>query len=636
MIYFIHSAKGIISEHISNASIQDALDYFLDKKVIQIDTETEGFDPHLNELLLVQLGDKENQFVIEPTKENLQALKPMLENEDKLFIFTNAKFDLRFLLRNGIDVKSIFDIFLAECVLTTGLKNEERDLSLQGMGLKYLNIHIDKTERGNIHRGLTEKVVIYAADDVKHMQSIYELQLERLKEYSLENITELENKVVRVLAKMEYRGINFNPEIWSGVSEETKKQLADLEQTLDGIVYDIYKEKGTLVNELTKFINVYKQGNMFFEEDIRKVNINWSSNQQKLELLRTLGVNITSVGDEILQKNKFKHSIVPQLINYSKTSKLVTSFGTAFLKHINHVTKRIHGEHWQILATGRLAMSSPNIQQIPGHGELAKKIRSSFVKTPGYKLVCADYSGFELAIIAEFSQDPVWINTLNNGGDLHGELCSMTFDIPMSDIRKPFPHKPTFTYRDVQKTIDFGLAYGMSEYKLSDTIQVDVKEARKIIKKFFKVVPQVDKFLKGLGIVAKMRGYIATPEPFKRIRWFPKWEQRFEDYANIYLSSEDFKILGEIERAGKNTPIQGTNANLIKYALVKLQEEIDENRWDVYLLLSVHDEILSEAEESIAEDWAKVQSRIMIECAKKVLTTVPISAEAKISDYWEK
>jgi DNA polymerase-1 len=277
-----------------------------------------------------------------------------------------------------------------------------------------------------------------------------------------------------------------------------------------------------------------------------------------------------------------------------------------------------------------------NLQQIPGHGDVAKTIRSSFIASEGYKLICADFSGFELAIIAEFSQDPVWLKVLNNKGDLHGELCAMTFNIPISDIRKPFPHKPSFTYRDVQKTVDFMLAYGGSEYKLSDVIQVDIKEAKKIIKTFFSKVPRVKKFLDTLGELGKTRGYISTPHPFKRTRWFPKWTEKYKNYKTEHLDKEDYIILGEIERASKNSPIQGTNANLIKYSLVKLQEEIETNDWNARILLTVHDEIIVEVQEDQAQAWKETQEKIMIACAKTVLKTVTIGVEAKISDFWIK
>lgn len=237
----------------------------------------------------------------------------------------------------------------------------------------------------------------------------------------------------------------------------------------------------------------------------------------------------------------------------------------------------------------------------------------------------------ELRIIAEFSKDPLWVKTFQEGGDLHSVLCSETFDIPIEDVKKPFYANPDITYRDVQKTINFGLAYGMSEYKLSNTILVPVNEARDIINKFFSKVPKVKEFLDSLGNLAKTRGFIRTAPPYSRVRRFPKWE-----YLRDNDSYNRDKWLGEIERAGKNSPIQGTNADIIKLALINLQDEIDNNNWDVNLLLTVYDEVQSEAHRSIAEEWKSVQNRIMVEAAQAIIKSVPIIVDCKISECWQK
>ena len=143
----------------------------------------------------------------------------------------------------------------------------------------------------------------------------------------------------------------------------------------------------------------------------------------------------------------------------------------------------------------------------------------------------------------------------------------MTFGIPIEDVKKSFPQKPDISYRDIQKTINFGLAYGMTEYKLSDTMDISTKEAKSIIDRFFKAFPAVNSLLNGLGVLARTRGFIRTAKPFRRIRWFMRWN-------NAYLN-KDFVELGNIERAGKNTPIQGTNGDIIKWALYLTQTKID-------------------------------------------------------------
>lgn len=234
----------------------------------------------------------------------------------------------------------------------------------------------------------------------------------------------------------------------------------------------------------------------------------------------------------------------------------------------------------------------------------------------------------ELRIIAEFSKDPVWLNAFKDGQDLHSVLCAMTFGIPIEDVKKETPFKKGVTYRDIQKTISFGLAYGMSEYKLADTMDIPVAQAKAIIDKFFKAVPKVEKFLTGLGNLGKARGYIKSSQPYGRTRWFEQWQ-----YAD---ETKDFKILGEIERASKNTPIQSTNADIIKQALIDVQEEIYLNNWDVKIILAVYDEIQTECIESQAILWKSKLDELMVGAAKKVLVDVPVVVDCSINDFWQK
>jgi len=171
----------------------------------------------------------------------------------------------------------------------------------------------------------------------------------------------------------------------------------------------------------------------------------------------------------------------------------------------------------------------------------------------------------------------------------------------------------------------------MSAFKLSDTIQVSVEEAQGIIDRFFKSVPKVKQFLHELGNLGKQRGYIRTGPVFSRIRWFPEWHT-CQDVNN----ENRFKLLGEIERASMNAPIQGCNGNIIKLALINTQKEIDLNNWPVNILLSVYDEIQTECREDMAEEWSKKLEQIMIESAQVVIKTIPIKADCGIHDYWQK
>jgi DNA polymerase-1 len=629
MRYLVNKNQSILFEATEHkiCSLLYCKEYLEQLDIIEVDTETTGLDVHNCELLCFQLGNPDNQFVIPYTKENLDYFKDLLQNKNKLFLFANAKFDLKFFIKKGINIVNLFDVFLAECVLFTGYEFRVEDsehyigTSLEALCKKYLNIELNKTIRNKIHsEGLSDRVIKYAAEDVAYLTLIREQQMKLLESKELLNTIDLENKAVIAFAHLEYNGIKIDTAKWMEVAKEVKNLEKEQIKSLDNILisnHDKYKA----------FLPLYSQGSLFDKPD-RLLKINWSSSLQKLKILQIENPKLESTGDRELQKIKKKNKIAKELIEYNKFSKLKTSFGEKFLNNVNSNTKRIHCDIWQVLQTGRISVSNPNLNQIPSKGNFGKLIRSCFIVEKGNVLVGGDYSGIELRIIAEFSNDPIWLDAFDNGKDLHSILCSMTFGIPVEDVKKPFPQKPDITYRDIQKTINFGLAYGMSEFKLADTMDISIKEAKNIIDKFFKAVPKVKKLLDELGNVAKSNGYIRTALPFKRMRRFPEWTT-----AKV---NNDFTVLGEIERAGKNTPIQGTNGDIIKWALYTIQTKITTEKLPIKILLSVYDEIRTECPINISEWWKEEINRIMIESAKVVLKRVPVEVDCKISECWEK
>jgi len=448
MIYVITNELLILPE--DKFTVQHDLNYLLqywkDKDVIAVDTETTTFRPWDGKLLTIQLGDSDNQFIINwqaVGEEFTEPIKKLLES--KLLVFQNVKFDWQWLYHNGIDVRNIYDTFLGECILTTGYS--VRQLGLADISRKYTGIEVSKDDRGLINRvGLTERVLKYCAEDVAHLGEIRDKQLKKIEGFNLEKVLELECLVVRALALMEYNGVLIDEKKWLEVAEEAERTIKSTVEKLDVIV----EEKAGFNDRLRKHLNL--QTNLFgFEE--RKTKINWASNKQKGIILGELGYSVPDVADKTLQKMKHKHKIFKELITFSKHQKLATSFGKNFLKFVNKNTGRVHSEIWQILATGRLAMSKPNLQQIPAHGVLGEKIRSCFIARPGHVLVTTDVVGFEARIVTEFSQDPLWLSIYNEGKDLHSEVCTKLFGIPLSDVKKPFPPKPDLTYRFVAKTI---------------------------------------------------------------------------------------------------------------------------------------------------------------------------------------
>lgn len=612
------------NEHYNNCSVEQAMAYLNTLDEIQVDTETEGFDPHVNQLLSIQFGDKagENQFLFPYSKEIMPILKPLLEDKSKLFVFQNAQFDLRFFRHHGIIITKVYDTFLAECLLNTDKEGEELEVGLDSLVFNYTGNLLNKSIRGNIHReGLSSRVIVYGCEDVKYMSIIKEKQIQKLEELELMAVMELENRAVVAFAAMCYNGIRVDKEKWKEVIVQVKKDVISVQDDLDNTVVNNPK--------LRKFCKPYSQEKLFFGMEERKVKVNWTSNVDKKNILVALvGNSIEDVGDRTLQKHKKKFPLVSKLIDFNKLKKLESSFGDKFLTSINKVTKRVHAQVWQIKSTGRISVSKPNLNQIPSKGQTATIIRECFIPREGNVMVGGDYSGFELRIIAEFSEDPLWVNSFLEGKDLHSVLCCKTFKITEDKVKTPFPLKPEMTYRDVQKTVNFGLAYGMSEFKLADTLGISVKEAKIIIDNFFKIVPRVKALLDMFGSLAKKHGRIRTAAPFRRIRQFKDWE--------LAVEAKDFVLLGEIERAGKNSPIQGTNADIIKLAIATMQEEIDANGYNVEILLSVYDEIRTECPREFAEFWKDRMNAIMKESAETVLKKVPVVVDCTITDCWKK
>lgn len=611
---------------ITKSNFQELYSFLKELHDCGVDTETEGFDPHSCNLLSIQFGNFDKQFFINCLKE--KHLKRKLEIIFKLnviWILHNSKFDLKFLYKSNIIVRTkIYDTFLAECVLYTGynFKDDTKDFyvdtSLRGICYKYLKIDLDKTVRANINKNNlnTEKVILYAINDVKYLPQLKEKQLHFITEKELNAVLELENEAVKVFSLMEYNGVKINVNEWNKVSIQINSELLDIKNGLDS---EVRENKFLAQHFVSKQIDIFTNNKML---------INWKSNLQKKKLINLLNIPVTGVSERELMRVREKHSIIKSLLNYNKLNKLSNSFGSKFLKFVNPITSRVHYTIWQILQTGRISIEKPNVNQIPSKGKLAQLIRSCFIPEEGNVLVGGDYSGMELRIIAEFSKSKLWIDTFNNDEDLHSVLCAITFNIPIEDVKKESHYKKGVSYRDIQKTINFGLAYGMTEYKLADTMDIDTKPAKIIINNFFKVVPDVEKFLNHLGNLAKTRGYIKTNGVYKRIRNFPEWVDA--------KATNDFVILSEIERAGKNTPIQGTNADIIKLALIKIQHEIWDRNLPIKIVLAVYDEIRTECPIELAEKWKLKMNEIMIESAKTIIKSVPIKVDCNITNKWEK
>lgn len=623
MIYFVGNTPLIESPLYKMSTINECVEYFKNKKVVQLDTETEGEFNFNNKILLLQLGDKENQWVIEVNAVDCSKLKDIICGE-QIKLLHNAKFDYKFIkFHFGWEINNIYDTFLAECIITNGLT--DRKLGLKDVCEKYCKYSLNKSIRGKINKTLilSDDIIKYAAEDVTYLEDIREKQLQFIRNMELENVLNVENRVTSIFADIEYEGLVIDTNEWKGLSVKAEEKSREYEKQLDELVI---KEP-----KLKKYCGGY-QGDLFDVEFEKKTSIVWSSPTQLLRVFRDLGLKIDSTGSKDISRFQIKFPLIKLFIDYKKQQKLATTYGEEFLSHVNKHTGKIHTEFWQILDTYRVSSNNPNVQQIPSKAEYL----ACFKAPDGYSICGSDFSAQELRLIAEGSKEPKWVDAFNNGLDLHTEMAVMIFDnLKREDAKTPCEEiyvggtkvflrgvDPRF----VAKTINFMLAYGGSEYKLADVLSIEVDAAKKIKDKYFSGVPKLQEFLASCAAYGVNKGYIRSFKPYSGIRFFDEFD------------TADFKTIGSIERASKNTPIQATGAIMCKLALIKIDDYIKDNQLTdkVKICLQIHDAIYTYAKTDFAEEWIKIQERLMIEAGQIFIKSIPVKSDSKITNYLKK
>lgn len=603
---------------VQTATIEECVAYCKKKSVLGVDTETEGFDFTCKRLLMFQIGDKDRQFVIDARDIPLTPLKEVLEDKSIVKVFHNAKFDYKFIKRWAhIDVESIYDTYLAERIIHCGKQNH--GYSLSKCVERYCGDTLDKETRNKFVdlRGtpFTVDQITYGAKDVVYLLDIREAQQVQLHTYELDTVCKLENKVVKVFAEIEYEGLMIDETKWTKMAEDNVRLAREQELHLDKLVLEhpLLQAK----------YHVPIQADMFTPaEELRKTSINWSSPSQTLALFQLLIPKLEDVNGKKLGKYRYKHKLIDEYILYKERTKLANAYGTKFFNYIN-CDGRVHTNFSQILDTGRVSSSKPNMQQIPSDNTF----RNCFVAPSGWVFVSSDYASQELNVIAYGSEDPVWLDALRRGDDLHGVCADLVFEQRWRDagpdLRKQL--------RTQIKTINFGLAYGMGPFKLADTLNINKKEAEELIEKYFSAFPNIKDFLDKLGRYGKHNGYITTMPPFKRRRWFDSW------YPKIWNDRTMMGELGSIERASKNTPIQGSSADMTKLALIYIYDEIQTN-WknDVKIVMTVHDQIDTICKKERSEEWATTMTALMEKAAMKIVKNGLLKADTNISETWEK
>jgi DNA polymerase I-like protein with 3'-5' exonuclease and polymerase domains len=637
MIHLINFNDSLIEyEHpnIKKSAWDTMFDYihYSANVVYGVDTETSGFSFVSKDLLMLQIGDNNHQFIIDCRNHiddrEKQLIKIFLESDNYVKIFHNAKFDYKFLKKKfNAATDNIYDTYLAEKVLNCG--KTDYGYGLGKVVERYLNVTLNKEIRGRFtdtaSSPFTIDQIVYGAKDVEYLGKVRDMQLEFIDIQGLSNVCKLEMKATRVFAEIEYEGLIVDKLAWDKL-----KKINEHDSTL--ALADLSKHAYNLP-ELLKYRD--NQLDMFSPTIEEKTTINWDSPTQVLKVFKIYYPEIDDVNGKKLNPYRYKSTLVDLYIKYKEKSKLVSAFGDNFNKFIEQDGK-IHTNFQQILDTGRVSSSDPNMQQIPA----SNLYRNCFIAPKDYVFVSSDYSSQELNVIAYGSQDPVFLQALELNQDLHSVCAELVFGKEWIDAAEPdcsymkskekCECKKHKKLRTQVKTINFGLAYGMGPKKLSETINSTQQEAKQLITKYFKAFPRIEKFLNGLGEFGKKNGYITTFAPFKRKRFFDTWTPK------MYTEKENFMELGSIERASKNTPIQGSSADMTKLALVYIMQRIEESNLPVKIVMTVHDQIDTICPKDFAEEWKIQMTELMEKAGKAVIKNGLLKSDTTITEKWSK
>lgn len=674
-MYFITRNTPLFNtfKNIELCSLEYCLEYFKDKKYIGLDTETEGFDPYTKGLLLIQLGDNNNQFAIDNTID-IQLLKPLLEDKNKTFLLHNAKFDLRFLYHKRIVISNVYDSYLAEKLLWLGYPPGLKSMSLKSIVFNYLGVELNKEIRGLIHRErYSERVIEYGCNDVKYLLQLREKQLVELKNKELETALSIENNFVKVLAYIEYCGIKLDKNLWKNKMTKDLERFNSSKKQLDDWL--INKEKTD--KYFSKFITKDLQGDLFtgFNNDyICKVN--WDSSTQVIPIFEHLGFDLwtkdkktkqlkKSVESKIISLQESISDITPLYLNYKGYSKIIGTYGESFLKQINPVSGRIHTQFSQLMDTGRLSCGGKdkdnkieyvNLQNLPSDNDT----RHSFVAEKNNLLIDCDYTAQEDFVFTELSQEPKLIEFYNDKTrkrDGHSFVAKICFPLELDDIKEEDVKHIRPDLRALAKKAKFAIHYGGNGSTIATNLSLPEEQGYQIeksylsgfknINNYFKYVKK-DMWDKGYITISKLTGHKMFIWNWKELKEIEsQFSQEFwSKYKQLKESNPTCKLVQDVksyfqnksgyERNSLNAPVQGTSAIITKIAGIKYFNYLVENNllFTVLIPNCVHDEYLIESPKNIAKEQSIILSKCMEDSANIFCKSVKLKAVPEISHCW--
>jgi DNA polymerase-1 len=579
------------------------------QKHFVFDLETDSLDNLTAGIAGIALSWKEKEACYIPINhtdiklsqnEILSKLKPVFLNKEIKKYGQNLKFDLSVLFHNGAEVQGVhFDTMLASYIIDPSNRQHNLDyLAEKYLAYKMIPIS-DLIGKGKDEKKMTDlaarDVMPYAAEDADIALRVSHILEEKLKEHGLQDLLyDLEIPLLQVLRKVEDNGIKIDTSLLNKLAIDIKEELKHIEQS-------IYEFAGQEFN----ISSPQQLGNIIFEE--KKIHEDLDLRKPK----KTKTGQI-STSEETLERYS-DHPIIQKILDFRRLSKLKNTYVDALPDMINSKTGKIHTSYNQtVAATGRLSSVNPNLQNIPIRTDLGKEIRRAFIPSrEGYSILSADYSQIELRIMAHLSGDPTLIESFKNGDtDIHAVTASLIFNVDLQQV--------TSDHRRKAKEINFGIMYGMNKWGLSNRLHITPDEAELFIANYFATYPRIQLFMREAIRLANEQGYVETM--MKRRRYLPE------------IKSKNRSIREFAERMAINTPLQGSAADLIKKAMIDVQDYIDEQKdCPAYMLLQVHDELVFEVENNYVKEFAAKVEKIM---AGAIPLKVPVVVESGWGANW--
>jgi DNA polymerase I len=567
------------------------------------DTETDSLNPHHARLVGIAFCFAAHEAWYIPFPENTQEalalageFREVFENRTIRKVGQNIKFDMIVMARHGIQVRGeLFDTMLAHYLLQPEQRHNINFLAETYLGYSPVPIEelIGKKGKGQINLRSVDQVTVkeYACEDADITWQLKEILENELVKSGLQSLArELEMPLVNVLATMEEAGIAFNADALRTISVQLAEESLKIEK-------QVFEMAGTVFN-----LSSPKQlGEVLFDR------------MKIMDKAKRTKTRQFSTNEEVLDRLRDKHPVISLILEYRGLRKLLTTYVDALPRLVNPATGRIHTSFNQaVTSTGRLSSTNPNLQNIPIREEQGRKIRKAFIpRNDDYILLAADYSQIELRLMAHMSRDKGMTEAFRNNEDIHAATASKIFSVGMGDVTREMRAKA--------KTANFGIIYGISAFGLSQRLNIPREEARQLIEGYFRSYPGVREYMDRSITEARERGYVVTIKGRKR--FLPD------------INSRNGTVRGNAERNAINAPIQGSAADIIKMAMIRIHEQFEERDLRTKMVLQVHDELVFDV---FKPELETVRGLVTNAMQTVVSLTVPLTVDTGTGHDWLK